>query len=93
MKTIKGEYRTNPQQNTNQHQPMKTYKIAAIATVLSIAASSSLWAAAPGKHVVEKVPHRHGASEGAAQTAVNHTLLKRVGPAGKGFVKSLSKSR
>lgn len=64
---------------------MKTNRIAAIATILSIAASSSLWAATPGKHIVERVPHKHGSAE-AKNVVVNHTILKRIGSPGKGRV-------
>jgi hypothetical protein len=69
---------------------MKTNKTIVIATALSLAVTSSLWAAPRGKHVSgESLPHRHGAAEGSA-TVVNHTMLKRVGPPGKGYVRSLS---
>jgi len=64
---------------------MKTNRIAAIAAVLSIAASSSLWAAPPGKHIIERVPHKHGSAE-AKNVVVNHSVMKRIGPPGKGRV-------
>ena len=72
---------------------MKINRIAAIAAVLSIAASSSLWASPPGKHAVDKIPHRHGAAKGATTTAPNHTILKRIGPPGKGHVFTRANSR
>lgn len=72
---------------------MKTNKIIVIATALSLAAASSLWAAPRGKHVSgEPFPHRHGAKDGST-TVVNHTVMKRVGPPGKGYVKYHSSNR
>jgi hypothetical protein len=72
---------------------MKTNRIVVIVTALSLAAASSLWAAPRGKHVSgEPFPHRHGVTSGSA-TVGSHTVLKRVGPPGKGYVRSFSHSR
>lgn len=63
---------------------MKINRIAAIAAVLSIAASTSLWASPPGKHAVDKIPHRHG-EQGAGKSAADHNVLKWIGPSSKGY--------
>lgn len=72
---------------------MKNIKIAIITTVLLLATSGSLLASPPGKHAVEKIPHRHGAAQGSAQSVVKHTMLKRIGPPGKGLVHSRTHRR
>jgi hypothetical protein len=82
-----------PTPNTNQHQPMKTKQIAIIVAALSLAVGGSLSASPRGKHVSgEPFPHRHGVKNGST-TVVNHTMLKRVGPPGKGFVRTLASNR
>jgi len=64
---------------------MKTNKtIAAIAAILSIAFAGSLQAAPRGKHIIEPFPHRHG-GQGAEKSAVEHKVLKWIGPRSKGY--------
>ena len=77
---------------TKQHQPMKTSNMATLALTVSIALAGSLSAAPRGKHVIEKYPHRHGA-QGANKAPVEHTVLKRIGPPGKGFRNPFYKRR
>lgn len=58
--------------------------IAAIAAILSLTLAGSLQAAPRGKHVVEPFPHKHGAQSGQ-KSAVEHKMLKWIGPRSKGY--------
>lgn len=63
---------------------MKTNRTTAmIAATLSLLLSGPIWAAPRGKHVIEKYPYKHGV-ESVANRDVNHSVLKRTGPPGKG---------
>jgi hypothetical protein len=72
---------------------MKTNQIAIIVTAFSLAIAGPLSAAPRGKHASgDPIPHRHGAKDGST-TVVKHTILKRTGPPGKGFVRTLPGNR
>ncbi len=62
--------------------------IAAIAAILSITLAGSLQAAPRGKY--EPFPHKHGVQSGQ-KSVVNHTILKRTGPPGKGMIRHFAK--
>lgn len=68
---------------------MKTTRnIIVIATALSIGLVGSLSASTPGKHPVDFAgPHKHVA-KGGSTSHVEHTLIKRTGPPGKGIVRT-----
>lgn len=70
--------------STNQQQPMKTNRIAAVVTASCIAFAGTVWASPPGKHAVEKAPN-HPAARAGSVTPAGHTVLKHTGPAGKGL--------
>ena len=71
---------------------MNTTNFATLALALSIALAGPLAAAPRGKHIIESYPHRHGAQE-AGKSAVEHTVLKRIGPASKGYRNPFLKRR
>lgn len=67
---------------------MKTIgKIALIATALTIGFSGSLSASPRGKHAFESASHKHVASN-TSRPYGDYVLLKRIGPPGKGFVRT-----
>lgn len=67
---------------------MKTTRnIIVITTALSLGLGASLSASTLGKHPVDFAPHKHGASN-ASGAYGDYALLKRIGPPGKGVVRT-----